>query len=71
MNKVDNYKIMMIEQYRLKSGLPAAKVYNLFKDRCVFDYIDIAFDAISAQEPAVVLADIRTRLLGEKPKIKS
>lgn len=66
MNKVDNYKIRMIEQYRLKTGMPAAKVYNTFKERCVFDYIEQAFDAISAQDAAVVLEDIRTRLLGEK-----
>ncbi|MCL1947986.1 MAG: DUF3791 domain-containing protein [Chitinivibrionia bacterium] len=62
MNNIEKYKIFLIEQYRAKNNLTARNVYNLFKERGIFEYIEKTFEAIHTQDTAEVISEIEERI---------
>ena len=63
MTNIEKYEIYLIEQYRLKHGLTAREVYNIFKSRGIFEYIENTFDALHTISAAEVLLDIDAQII--------
>ncbi|MCL2844997.1 MAG: DUF3791 domain-containing protein [Chitinivibrionia bacterium] len=58
MTNIEKYTVFLIEQYRAKNNLTARNVYNLFRERGIFEYIEKTFEAIHTLDNNFVVAEI-------------
>jgi hypothetical protein len=58
MTDIEKYTIFLIEQYRSKFGISANSVYNLFKEKKIFEYINDTFEALHTLDTGFVVSEI-------------
>jgi hypothetical protein len=64
MTDIEKYTIFLIEQYRSKFGISANSVYNLFKEKKIFEYINDTFEALHTLDTGFVVSEIDGILKG-------
>ena len=58
MKDSDKYALLILEKYRTLTGLTAAKVYELFEKKGIFDYIEDTYEALHTQDTNLVVKEI-------------
>jgi hypothetical protein len=58
LKNIEKYTLLLLEKYRMLSGLNAIAVYELFEKKGIFDYIDDTFEAIHTQDTNLIVNEI-------------
>jgi hypothetical protein len=66
MTNIEKYTVFLIEQYRAKNNLTARNVYNLFRERGIFEYIEKTFEAIHTLDNNFVVTEIENLTKNKK-----
>ncbi|MCL2334803.1 MAG: DUF3791 domain-containing protein [Endomicrobia bacterium] len=66
MKNSDKYALLILEKYRVLSGLNSSAVYELFEKKGIFDYIEDTYEALHTQDTNLVVKEIAVLIKNRK-----